>query len=251
MQILEGGKGAYVPGLGGCGGTNVDAPAWTDETVWEHYYLCTNVTNTQPISTGGIGGVGPTLTENSAWCGNFEFATECPDVIDAANLDPPDDCQDGDGRCLNCHEIGSNASVGGSYIGMDYLHAMKSVQPDPFPYPCDGSDSGPVSFSAHVQPIIDNNCSCHKWMYPDVSYGNLVNAPSGQPSLFKVKPFEPENRYLWPKLNNTFTTAPAYACPPGKTCCAMPKDCSSDPTPLADWQLDTIREWIEAGAPNN
>jgi hypothetical protein len=89
-------------------------------------------------------------------------------------------------------------------------------------------------------------------MYPGLSYGNLVNAPSSQSSLVKVKPFEPENSYLWRKLKNTFMSAPDHVCnPPGRVCCAMPKDCSANPTPLADWQLDTIEAWILSGAPNN
>ena len=240
VQILEGGKGDFVRGIGGCGGTNVDVPADFSDSIWANYFLCTNVTLSQPVSTSGIDGVGPTSTENSAWCGNFEFATECPDVIDAANLEPADDCFSGDDTCLRCHDENSLASVGGGTIAVDFLHSLKSAVPDP--YPCDG-EGGPVTYTTHIQPIINNNCSCHSWM----EYSTLVDAPSGDvPTMDRVEPGDLNNSYMWRKINNTHSVL----CDPPEDCgCAMPYDCSAAPVPLATWELDAIEEWILSGAP--
>lgn len=237
VQVLEGEKGEFVRGVGGCGGTDVDAPAWVPDTIWANYYLCTNVTRTQPVSTSGVGGVGPTATENSAWCGNFEFATECPDVVDAANLEPADDCFSGDDTCLRCHEANSLASVGGSTIAVDFLHSLKSAVPHP--YPCGGT-AGAVTYATHIEPIINNNCSCHSaWM----EYSTLVNAPSSYvPSMDRIEPNDPGQSYLWHKIHNTHLGV-------GGEGCAMPYDCSLTPVPLAAWEINAIEQWILDGAP--
>ena len=238
MQVLEGARKDFVRGIGGCGGTNVDAPAWTAGTVWASYFLCTNVTPTQPISTGGVGGVGPTASEHSAWCGNFEFAPECPDVIDAANLDPPDDGYTvADDTCLNCHKVGGFAAVGNQQIAVDFLHSLKSGPADPFP--CDGGD-GPITFDDHIRPLLHNHCDCHHWM----TYDNLYDA-GGIPGMPYVQPGSPNDSYLWRKLMNTHLAAP------GGSGCAMPLDCSATPTPLAPWALDAIEQWILTGAAEN
>jgi hypothetical protein len=244
MQVLEGGFKEFVRGIGGCGGTNVDAPDWTAGTVWENYFLCTNVTPTQPVSTSGVGGVGPTATENSAWCGNFEFAPECPDVIDAANLPPQPDGSFADGftladdTCLHCHREGSLAAVGDKFIGVDFLHSVKTGPTDPFP--CDGGD-GPVTFNAHIRPIFYNHCGCHHWI---TQYDQLYEAPSGS-DLLQVAPFDLDGSFLWRKLVGTHLEAP------GGYGCFMPYDCSGAPTPLAAWALGAIEAWILAGAPED
>ncbi len=237
MQILEGGYKEFVRGIGGCGGTNVDAPDWTAGTVWENYFLCTNVTRTQPLSTSGVGGVGPTASESSAWCGNFEFAPECPDVIDAANLDPPEDGYTlADDTCLNCHADGGYAVVGDKFIGVDSLHSIKTGPTDPFP--CDGA-GGPVTFAAHIQPIVHNHCDCHHWI---TTYDQLYEGPSSS-GMFMVTPNDTGNSYLWRKLTNTHLAIP------GGNGCAMPYDCSGTPTPLPAWALNAIEHWINSGAP--
>ncbi len=237
-QVLDGGYKDFVRGIGGCGGTNVDAPSWTADTVWKDYFLCTNVTREQPITTSGVGGVGPTAGEHSAWCGNFEFAPECPDVIDAANLDPADDGYTlADATCLKCHQDGGHAAVGNKLIGVDFLHSLKTGPSVPFP--CDGG-GGPVTFNAHVRPILHNHCGCHHWM----TFENLYEAPSGS-DLLQVAPGDLNNSFLWRKLTNTHLTAP------GGYGCAMPYDCSSPPTPLSAWALNAIKTWIESGAPED
>ncbi len=236
LQILQGEKFDFVRGLGGCGGTNVDAPAWIADTVWKHYFLCTNVTMTQPLSTSGVGGVGPTASASSAWCGNFEFATECPDEIDAANLVLADDGYSGDRTCLKCHADGGTAAVGDKLIGVDYLHSIKTAQPDPLP--CDGSD-GSLAFATHIRPILHNHCSCHGWMTYDTLTGTMASATG----MFYVLPNDPGNSYLWRKLTNTHLSIP------GAHGCAMPFDCSDTPTPLAAWASSAIEAWIQSGAP--
>jgi len=239
MQVLEGAKKEFVRGVGGCGGTNVDAPAWTADTIWANYFLCTNVTPTQPVSTSGVGGVGPTVTENSAWCGNFEFATECPDELDAANLSPKNDCISGDDTCLNCHDEGGYAAVDGALIGVDFLHSLKTGPPDPFP--CDGSNE-PLTFESHIHPILENHCSCHGWL----NYDNLTTlTPVPDPTVHYIVPADLSKSYLWRKINNTHLAVP------GGDGCAMPYDCTATPTPLPAWALNSIQAWILSGAPED
>jgi len=249
VQILEGGFGAFKRGVGGCGGTDVDAQAWTVATIWENYFLCTNVTETQPISTSGVGGVGPTATEHSAWCGNFEFAPECPDSIDATNVPPPNANSDGfaDDTCLNCHADAQFSSSAGS-ITLDFLFSLNSPIPDP--NPC--SSGGSAMLSTDVQPIFNNNCSCHTSgssgglsLAAGSAHGNIVNQPSSQLlSMDIIEPNNPNASYLWRKINNTHIAA-------GGSGCSMPYDCSTTPSLLSAADLTTIEAWINSGAPNN
>jgi hypothetical protein len=245
-QVLTGGFGAFQRGVGGCGGTDVDAQAWTVGTIWENYFLCTNVTDTQPISTSGVDGVGPTATEHSAWCGNFEFAPECPDSIDAANLTPANDGFTDD-TCLNCHD-GAMASTGSGSIKVDFLFSLDSPTADP--NPC--SSGASVMLSTDVQPIFNSNCSCHTSgssgglsLAIGSAHGNIVNQPSSQlPSMDRIEPNDPNNSYLWRKINNTHVAA-------GGSGCSMPYDCSVSPSLLSATDLTTIETWINSGAPNN
>jgi hypothetical protein len=231
MQVLEADDPSdFVRGIGGCGGTNVDAPDWTEGTVWENYFLCTNVTPAQPLATSGVGGVGPTASESSAWCGNFEFGPECPDAIDGTDRFT-------DYTCLHCHAEGGYADVGDGLIGVDFLHSLKTAPADPFP--CDGGD-GPWTFDAHVRPILHNHCDCHHWI---TTYTEVYEKPSSAAGMFYVTPKSLAQSYLWHKLTNTHLTVP------GGNGCAMPYDCSATPPPLAAWALDAVRQWIESGAP--
>ena len=259
QEVLDGEKFDYDRGIGGCGGTNVDRPDWTTGTIWENYFLCTNVTLVQPLSTSGVGGVGPTASQNSAWCGNFEFATECPDSIDAANLVGGDDCWSGDDTCLNCHFQGATLNVGGGTIGLDFLHSLKSAKPDPDPcYPCaivpppppdppGGCElpDAPVHFYPYIMNILlakePANCHCHDYWTDGTAYEDWVNKESGQlPTMDWIEPGSPSTSYVWHKLKNTYESVGGPTS--GKV--PMPKYAY----PLTDSELNMFEEWIKDGA---
>jgi hypothetical protein len=98
-----------------------------------------------------------------------------------------------------------------------------------------------------VQPIFDMECAdCHGAKSPKAKLNlsaatakqALINVPSDEvPQLVRVKPGDPDNSYLWQKLQHTAAK--------GK---GMPRTTFSSKR-LPDAQLDVIRQWIQAGAP--
>jgi hypothetical protein len=98
-----------------------------------------------------------------------------------------------------------------------------------------------------VQPIFDMACAdCHGVKHQRsklnlsaaTSYKALINVASDEvPKLVRVKPGDLENSYLWQKLQNKAAK--------GK---GMPRTIFSTKR-LPDAQLEVIRKWIEAGAP--
>lgn len=106
-----------------------------------------------------------------------------------------------------------------------------------------------VSFSMDVQPIFDASCalsSCHIGSSPQAglnlsaaqAYGELVNVPSVQSSLDLVEPFDPQNSYLYLKIDDD---------PSNNSMLRMPR---SRP-PLPDEEIEIIEAWIAEGALNN
>ncbi len=103
-----------------------------------------------------------------------------------------------------------------------------------------------VTFS-QVQAIFNSSCAvsgCHAGSSPTgsmdlsagVAYANIVNVASVQnPALSRITPNDPENSYLFRKL--TGTNISGNRMPLGGT--------------LSAAQIDLVRDWIEAGAPNN
>jgi hypothetical protein len=99
-------------------------------------------------------------------------------------------------------------------------------------------------FTTDVQPIFNGNCAfsnCHGFsagltLTPSVSYSRLVNVRSTQSSLFRVAPGDPDNSFLYIKIAGC----------PGPRCVGtrMP----SGRPPLAEVHIQTIRDWIAAGA---
>ena len=98
-----------------------------------------------------------------------------------------------------------------------------------------------------VQAIFTANCAfsgCHGGASPaegmslaaGQAFGNIVDEPSNQSGLDRIEPFEPDNSYLIRKLEGTGSQQrmPAGGAPP---------------LPPAEIQL--IRDWTSAGAPNN
>ncbi len=70
------------------------------------------------------------------------------------------------------------------------------------------------------------------------THSNTVNVPSvEQPSLDRIEPGSPEQSYLWRKVTRDPSVTGAF----------MPIGAP----PLNQTQLDLLRSWIEAGAPNN
>lgn len=104
----------------------------------------------------------------------------------------------------------------------------------------------PLSYKADVEPIVVKECGdCHGGDRPkkglDLSagkgYGNLVGRKSSEvPELSLVAPGDPDNSYLWHKLQHTAKE--------GK---GMPRTIFSA-RKLPPEQLERIREWIAQGA---
>ncbi|QXD16765.1 hypothetical protein GQ464_007455 [Rhodocaloribacter litoris] len=105
-----------------------------------------------------------------------------------------------------------------------------------------------VSFAA-VQSIFTSNCAfsgCHAGTFPaqglnlsaGQAYANIVNVPSQEePSLDRVEPGDPDRSYLFMKITGA----------PGIRGERMPLG----RPPLSAEQIERIRRWIEAGAPND
>jgi hypothetical protein len=102
------------------------------------------------------------------------------------------------------------------------------------------------SFVEGVQPIFDRECvKCHgakerkgklDLSAPD-SYKALVNVPSREaPATLRVKPGDPEQSYLWLKLEHRTEEGSG-----------MPKGFFSAKR-LAQKDLDVVMAWIAAGA---
>lgn len=102
------------------------------------------------------------------------------------------------------------------------------------------------SFSQDVNPIfVTKGCtagSCHGGGRGDltlttsasVNYANLVNVQSSDPAYLLVEPGDPQNSYLVMKVE-------------GRAGSRMPLT----GTPLTANQIQTIRNWIASGAPND
>jgi hypothetical protein len=109
------------------------------------------------------------------------------------------------------------------------------------------ADSAPT-LKTDVQPIFDMACAdCHGVKHqkaklnlsPATAKEALINHPSDEvPALVRVKPGDPESSYLWQKLQGKAAK--------GK---GMPRTIFSYKR-LEDAQLEVIRKWIEAGAPD-
>ncbi|GBC79616.1 hypothetical protein HRbin09_00838 [bacterium HR09] len=103
-----------------------------------------------------------------------------------------------------------------------------------------------LTYKADVEPIFVKECAeCHGGERPkkglDLAagkgYASLVNRKSAEvPELSLVVPGDPENSYLWHKLQHTAKE--------GK---GMPRGIFSS-RKLPQEQLDRIREWIAQGA---
>lgn len=99
---------------------------------------------------------------------------------------------------------------------------------------------------ASVQPIFDKECvKCHGPekqkakldLSPGLAYKSLVNTPSKEdPTLMRVKPGDPDQSYLWLKLEHKTGEGDG-----------MPKGFFGSRR-LSQKELDAIKAWISSGA---
>jgi len=120
----------------------------------------------------------------------------------------------------------------------------------PTPAPATGPTSTAPTLSAIQTQIFDAACTtCHTEVDRDPAsrlnlragsaFAALVNVPSvGQPGATRVVPGNPNNSYLVQKLEGASGIAGLR----------MPRN---GPPFLTDAQVQMIRAWIAAGAPNN
>lgn len=127
------------------------------------------------------------------------------------------------------------------------LVACSSSQPKPTSTPA--PNTGAVSFKNDVVPIFNSSCVvCHQGakppaglsLEPGIAYQNLVNAPSTESTLARVAPGAPEKSYIVNKLLGTQAQA-------GGKGALMPYNAQ----PLPEAQINSIQQWIKAGASNN
>lgn len=115
-----------------------------------------------------------------------------------------------------------------------------------------GPPPGGVSFADDIQPIFTANCTfsnCHDAVDPQLgqslapgrAYASIVNVRSVEaPALDRVEPGDPAASYLVHKIEGTQGSVGGFG---GR----MPL--GGGALPGAEIQL--IRAWVEAGAPNN
>lgn len=132
-------------------------------------------------------------------------------------------------ECLDCDEPSTTISP--------LVTDTDISSPDPEP-------SGALSHAADIQPIWDRKCGgCHLDgsdlgdVNLDDAYESLVDiSASDLPTMLLVSPGEPEESYLWHKLDDTHRDI-------GGSGLAMPKNGS-----LTSAQLDLVFDWIVDGA---
>ncbi len=112
--------------------------------------------------------------------------------------------------------------------------------------PAVASAADEVSFARDIAPLLNARCaSCHLTgqedgnlaLHPGAAWASLVNVPSVESSLMRVKPGSPKESYLLLKLEGNHLDA-------GGTGRQMPLD----GTPLDATALERIRSWIAGGA---
>ncbi len=111
-----------------------------------------------------------------------------------------------------------------------------------------GDSGSGISHAADIQPIWDANCNqmgCHEsggLFAPDLSdgaaYAAIVGVASPTASLNLIEPESTDNSYLFRKIDGTWMDVD------GGTGSMMPLTGM-----LSDGDLETIRMWIAAGAP--
>lgn len=152
--------------------------------------------------------------------------------------------------------IGCNGAASAPDGGPDLAHAHDLAVPPPF---CvDGADGGPPPTLASVEHITAMSClgsGCHSGADPFTQFKNLdlrpghvyasvVNVPASEScGGVRVVPGDPSKSYLLQKV------ADAMPCsPPDAGFLQMPR-CEDGSCPIPKCQIEIIRAWIAAGAP--
>ena len=107
----------------------------------------------------------------------------------------------------------------------------------------------PTWTNVKMQAVNTTKCSCHLGTPSDVANGNLIlsddvaymnlvgKASDDFPAIQRVKPMDPDNSYLYQKLTGAM----------GIMGMSMPQFAPL----LPEEDLDLVKRWIEAGAPND
>lgn len=107
-----------------------------------------------------------------------------------------------------------------------------------------------IPYAQQIQPIFDTNCvQCHVREAPQAglnledgaSYAMLVGMKSAEAPMDRVKPGDPDHSYLMHKLLGTHAKV-------GGTGLGMPLT-EGVYTPIDAKDIETIKQWIIAGAP--
>jgi hypothetical protein len=117
--------------------------------------------------------------------------------------------------------------------------------------PCSAAADPTASLSCDVQPIFSASCAlsgCHAGPSPaenldlgtGAAFGAIVNVPAVQAALMRIRPGQPDSSYLVHKIQGTQASV-------GGSGVRMPLGRAA----LSQAQIDTVRAWVSAGAPNN
>ena len=182
------------------------------------------------VDAGTVGDAGPAEPEPDADAGPAEPDATGEDSdtesgCTAEETDCGDSCVDLDSDDDHCGECGNACGVGESCVDAQ-------------------CQSGDVSFSEDVEPILDGCITCHGGVTPradlnlsDDAYDSLVDVESTDcPGRIRVVPGEPDESYLIDKLEGADDICGTQ----------MPQ---SGELPASE--LDTIRQWISEGALDN
>lgn len=105
------------------------------------------------------------------------------------------------------------------------------------------------SFKKDIAPLLKNRCAaCHLTgeepggmaLHPGGAFASLVDAPSQETELKRVKPGDPAGSYMLHKIKGTHLEV-------GGVGVRMPMDAP----PLNGAEIARIQAWIAAGAQNN
>jgi hypothetical protein len=118
--------------------------------------------------------------------------------------------------------------------------------------PDNGTNNGTPTLTADVQPILTQNCAvsgCHSGASPaqgmslvtGQTIANTVDVASNElPTMDRIEPSDPDQSYLVQKLQGTQAAV-------GGSGAQMPLGGAA----LSQAEINTIRQWIAAGAVDN
>ncbi|MEM6291447.1 MAG: hypothetical protein AAGA54_09290 [Myxococcota bacterium] len=155
-------------------------------------------------------------------CGTISTAN-CGICGDGA-IDPAEDCDGGNLGGASCVSLGFDGGTLSCSANCGSLDTS-------------GCISVP-SWADDIQPIWDDNCGCHgfapeiAFVDPSVSYANTVNVFSAGGGLDYIEPGNADASYIVERIEGV-----GGLMPPGGS--------------LTPGEIALIREWIDAGAPNN